>query len=60
MLCGRRGRTALPETITRTTWTRLLDPAEPVHGLVAERDGMLLGLGHYLSHHSTIQVEPNC
>ena len=57
---GRSGRTALPETITRTTLARFLDPAEPVHGLVAERDGVLLGLAHYLFHRSTIQVEPNC
>ena len=57
---GRSGGTALPEAITRTTWARFLDPAEPVHALVAERDGALLGLAHYLFHRSTIQVEPSC
>lgn len=57
---GRSGPTALPEEVTRTTWARFLDPAEPVHALVAERGGALLGLAHYLFHRSTIQVEPSC
>ena len=57
---GRSGPTALPEEITRTTWARFHDPAEPVHALVAERDGSLLGLAHYLFHRSTIQLEPSC
>ena len=57
---GRSGSTALPEEITRMTWARFHDPAEPVHALVAERDGSLLGLAHYLFHRSTIQLEPSC
>ena len=57
---GRSGPTALPEEITRTTWARFHDPAEPVHALVAERDGSLLGLAHYLFHRSTIDIGPAC
>ena len=57
---GRHGATALPEAVTDTTWGRFLDPAEPVHALVAERDGQLIGLTHYLFHRSTILVEPTC
>lgn len=57
---GRHGATALPAVVTETTWQRFLDPAEPVHALVAERDGVLLGLAHYLFHRSTILVEPTC
>ena len=57
---GRSGPTALAPEITRTTWARFLDPAEPVHGLVAERAGTLLGLAHFLTHRSTIQLAPNC
>ncbi|MBD8879288.1 GNAT family N-acetyltransferase [Rhodanobacter sp. 7MK24] len=57
---GRSGPTALPEEITRTTWARFQDPDEPVHALVAERDGALLGLAHYLFHRSTIQIAPTC
>ena len=57
---GRSGPTALPEEITRTTWARFHDTAEPVHALVAERGGVLLGLAHYLFHRSTTQVAPIC
>jgi GNAT superfamily N-acetyltransferase len=57
---GRAGPTALPAEITWTNWQRFLDAAEPVHALVAERDGRLLGLGHYLFHRSTIHVALVC
>ena len=57
---GRSGPNALPAEITQTTWRRLFDAYEPMHALVAESDGKLLGLAHYLFHRSTIQVEPSC
>ncbi|HEY1945047.1 MAG TPA: GNAT family N-acetyltransferase [Roseiarcus sp.] len=57
---GRSGSTALPLEITRTTWARFFDAAEPVHALVAEQDGRLLGLVHYIFHRSTIALGPNC
>ena len=45
---GRAGATALAPEITATTWQRFFDAYEPVHALVAESDGALLGLTHYL------------
>ena len=57
---GRSGPTALPAAITRTTWERFFDEAEPVHALVAEEDGRLVGLTHFLFHRSTTLVEPLC
>lgn len=57
---GRFDTTALPEEITRTTWARFFDAHEPVWGLVAELDGRLLGLAHYMFHRSTITIEPTC
>ncbi len=57
---GRAGATALPEAITALTWARFFDPAEPVHALVAELDGRLVGLAHYLFHRSTILDGPTC
>jgi GNAT superfamily N-acetyltransferase len=57
---GRHGPTALPAAITRATWQRFFDAYEPVHCLVAERHGQLVGLAHYLLHRSTIQIEPVC
>jgi GNAT superfamily N-acetyltransferase len=57
---GRSGATALPEDVTRTTWMRFLDPKEPVHALVADSDGQLLGLVHYLFHRSTTLIGQTC
>lgn len=50
----------LPDAVTRTTWQRFLDPAEPMHALVAEQDGRLIGLVHYLFHRFTSMIEDNC
>jgi GNAT superfamily N-acetyltransferase len=57
---GREGATALPLEITQMTWARFFDAYEPVHALVAEESGGLVGLVHYLYHRSTIQIEPTC
>jgi GNAT superfamily N-acetyltransferase len=57
---GRSGPTALDPEVTATTWTRFFDVDEPVHALVAEADGRLLGLAHYLFHRSTTAVGPSC
>lgn len=57
---GRHGATALPEEITRATWARFFDAYEPVHALVAESDGKLIGLVHYLFHRSTTLLGPTC
>ena len=57
---GRAGATALAPEVTRTTWGRFFDTDEPVHALVAEADGSLLGLTHYLFHRSTTSIAPTC
>jgi GNAT superfamily N-acetyltransferase len=57
---GRAGETALPEDITLTTWQRFFDPAEPVFCMVAEAEGELLGLVHYLFHRSTTMLNATC
>lgn len=57
---GRHGASALPLTITRSTWSRLHDEAEPVHALVAEANGSLVGLAHYIYHRNTILLGPTC
>ena len=56
----RTGPTALAPQITAMTWGRFFDAYEPVHGLVAESDGRLIGLAHYLFHRSTTAIEPLC
>lgn len=57
---GRSGPTALAPEITAMTWARFFDAYEPVHALVAESSGSLLGLTHYLFHRSTTAIEPSC
>ncbi|MFC5526726.1 GNAT family N-acetyltransferase [Rhodanobacter ginsengisoli] len=57
---GRSGASALPTAVVETTWQRFFDPSEPVHALVAECRGQLVGLAHYLYHRSTIQIQPTC
>ena len=57
---GRVGKTALAPEITATTWARFFDGYEPMGALVAERDGVLLGLVHYLYHRTTLAIAPNC
>ncbi|TIR25562.1 MAG: GNAT family N-acetyltransferase [Mesorhizobium sp.] len=57
---GRSGPTALAGEITQMTWSRFFDAYEPVHALVAEREGNLLGLVHYLYHRSTTSITPSC
>jgi GNAT superfamily N-acetyltransferase len=56
----RHGDTALRLEITRMTWSRFFDVYEPMHALVAESGGELVGLTHFLFHRSTIQVAPSC
>jgi len=57
---GRHGETALAEHITQTTWQRFFDPSEPVFALVAEDQGQVVGLAHYLFHRSMTRVEHIC
>lgn len=50
--------TSVPEEVYQTTFARLLmdDPHE-FHGLVAEQDGKLIGLTHYLFHRHAWKIE---
>ena len=57
---GRAGETALPDIVTQTTWQRFFDEQEPVYAMVAEREGVLLGIVHFLFHRSTTQVQLTC
>src|SRR5712675_330909 len=57
---GRSGDTALADNITEITWNRFFDESEPVHALVGESDGKILGLTHFLFHRSTTAINPVC
>lgn len=50
--------TSVSEEVYETTFARLLgDQSEDFHGLVAESDGRLIGLTHYLFHRHCWRVE---
>jgi len=53
-------KASLSPDVTETTWQRLLDPAEPVNGLVASLDGKVVGMVHYIYHRSTWTVGNYC
>jgi GNAT superfamily N-acetyltransferase len=57
---GRSGPTALAGGVTLTTWERFFEPSEPVHALVAEASGRVVGLAHYLFHRSTTRLHDVC
>ncbi|MBX3650873.1 MAG: GNAT family N-acetyltransferase [Burkholderiales bacterium] len=51
---------SVPEEVTRITWARFFDAYEPMHAVVAEHDGRLVGLVHYLFHRNTAMLAPVC
>jgi GNAT superfamily N-acetyltransferase len=50
----------ISEAVTQSTWSRMLDPAEPVHGALAVLDGTAAGLVHFLFHRSTWAIGDVC
>jgi GNAT superfamily N-acetyltransferase len=57
---GRQGETALDLNITQTTWERFLNSNEPVNAFVAEQNGQLVGLVHFIFHRSTTRLNDVC
>lgn len=45
-------KTQIADDVTAQTWARFLDPTEPMHCAVAEIDGRLVGMVHYIYHRS--------
>jgi GNAT superfamily N-acetyltransferase len=52
--------TALDDEAKDIAFSRLLDPATKVHGLLAEREGTPLGLVHYIFHDHMWRPEGIC
>jgi GNAT superfamily N-acetyltransferase len=53
-------RTPESAEVTDATWSRIFDPLEPVHGLVAARGDALIGFAHFLFQRSTWLVNARC
>lgn len=45
-------KTNIDDAVTAKTWARFLDSTEPVYCAVAELDGKLVGIVHYIYHRS--------
>ena len=44
--------TQIPAEVTHATWSRFLDPAEPMHASLAVLDGRAVGMVHFIEHRS--------
>jgi GNAT superfamily N-acetyltransferase len=53
-------KATIAESVTSTTWRRILDPASPVFARFAERDGMVVGFSLSVLHQGTWTVNPIC
>jgi GNAT superfamily N-acetyltransferase len=47
----------IPDAVTQQTWARFLNPTEPMHCAIAEQDGVLAGIVHYIFHRSCWAAE---
>src|SRR5262245_58119847 len=50
----------LDPAVTDATWSRFLDPSEPMFALVAEAHGALVGFAHCVLHRGTWSIEDFC
>ena len=49
------------EALNTHTWRRIMDPAVPVHAIVAEKQGSgVIGIANYLIHEHTLGMTPAC
>lgn len=52
---------SMPEVVTRTTWERLIDPANPTFfGVIAERDAQPIGIANCVLHDHTWDIGKRC
>ena len=52
--------TSRSESHTLSLWQRLFDAGDPIECLVADMDGRVIGLTHYLPHADTFDDRPIC
>ncbi|WP_448109807.1 N-acetyltransferase family protein [Pseudomonas azerbaijanoccidentalis] len=52
--------TELPDTVSQSTWQRILDPSEPTHAALAWADGKAVGMVHFIYHRSNWAIENSC
>ena len=52
--------TSRPAEVFSHTWSRIQDPAAPLHGRIAEADGRAVGIVHFLYHPTFWDAEDRC
>ncbi len=52
--------TRLADAVIDSTWQRLLDPAEPTHAALAWKDGVAVGMVHFIYHRSNWSIANAC
>lgn len=57
---GRSGQSALDERVTAQTWNWFFDATGDVRAFVAELDGRIVGIVHFLFHRSTSRLSDVC
>lgn len=45
-------RVSIDDAVTRNTWARFLDPAEPMHAALVYESGRAVGMVHWIFHRS--------
>ena len=53
-------KAVISSDISDVTFARLLDPAVPMHGLIAEEAGEIIGMTHCIFHYSAWTQGPYC
>jgi ribosomal protein S18 acetylase RimI-like enzyme len=53
-------KTVISDATSEMTFARLLDPAVPMHGLIAGDDGQIIGMTHCIFHYSAWTQGPYC
>ena len=53
-------KTELPDSVTQSTWLRMLDPNEPTHAALAWADNKAVGMVHFIYHRSNWAIENAC
>ncbi|TFF43237.1 GNAT family N-acetyltransferase [Pseudomonas sp. RIT623] len=53
-------QTELADSVSASTWQRLLDPNEPTHSTLAWVDGKAVGMVNFIYHRSNWSIEHSC
>ena len=51
---------SLGRAVTDRTWERILDANSPVHAIIAEHQGRVVGIATYILHENTWELSPVC